>query len=50
MVHVVECFGEPFDGPWSFGWLVLDQGEPGLDLFPKGSFASLPDASGFRGH
>ena len=50
VLEVVERFGEPVDGAWSLCWLVLDQGESGLDLFPKGSLSSFPDASCFRGH
>ena len=50
VLEVLECFGEPVDGSWSLCWLVLDQGEAGLYLFPISSLPSLPDASCFRGH
>ena len=46
-LHLVECYVEPLDGAWCFGGLVLDEVEPGLDLFPVGCFPFLPDPSCF---
>ena len=47
VLHLVECYVEPLDGAWCFGGLVLDEVEPGLDLFSVGCFPFLPDPSCF---
>ena len=47
VLHLAECYVEPLDGAWCFGGLVLDEVEPGLDLFPVGCFSFLPDPSCF---
>ena len=47
VLHLMECEVEPLDGSWCLGGLVLDEVEPGLDLFPVGGFPFLPDPSGF---
>ena len=49
VLEVLECFGEPVDGAWSLCWLVLDQGESGLYLFPKSSLPSFPMPPAFAG-
>ena len=48
VLYLLECRVDPFDSSWCLGWLVLDDVEPGLDLFPVGCFALLPYATCFR--